>query len=307
MFSVLITTYNGSKYIINQIESIVNQSYPLDKIYIYDDCSTDNTVEKIEEWILRNNIPNIVISRNKENKGYARNFLEALFKIEDQYVFLSDQDDVWKNDKVEEYKNAINSITIKDIPLLVTSGYSVTNEKLTIIKDCHIFVKGMKLVKLKSFLKDCSYPGMTFCINKNLIKLAKDIYNPKYVAFHDYFLSLLAIGYGKMICLQKRCVLYRQHKNNQIGAAGIKEKSSAHWQKVLEQKKKESETAIFCLPKNTYIKKRYAFINKRIKWFHQKNIILISINIIRYLYFYDLKSYVADLYYCVFIKKEVTR
>ena len=103
MYSVIIATYNGSKFIIEQLNSIINQSKKIDKIYIYDDCSTDNTINLIQAWIQKNHIYNVIIKQNSKNKGYTQNFLDALNEVEGDYVFLCDQDDVWQQNKLEEY------------------------------------------------------------------------------------------------------------------------------------------------------------------------------------------------------------
>lgn len=299
MFSVLITTYNGSKYIIDQINSIVNQTKKVDFIYVYDDCSKDNTIDIINNWIKTNNVENVVVRKNVENKGYTRNFLEALFEIDDEYIFLCDQDDVWENNKVETYYDCIKKSNIEDACILYTSGYYVTDSDLKVKKVMHSKSDVSKYIDFYDFVSDCSYPGMTFCISRDLKELAKENYNIQYVKYHDYFLSMLALKYGKMICIERPLVLYRQHANNQLGVSGSKLKSNNHWKNVLTQKENELLIALYCFPDNNFLIEKNIFIKKRMYWFRKRKILSIILNIYLYKKFYNLKSFMADIYYCV--------
>lgn len=300
MFTVLIATYNGSQYIIKQLESIVNQTFSPDSIYIYDDCSTDNTVEVVSKWVKQKNLSNVFVKQNTANKGYTRNFLEALFEIEDEYIFLCDQDDVWDKKKIEEYKKIIDKNGANTSCLLLTSGYSVTNETMNVIRNEHCNSKSRETeVSLLLFLKHCSYPGMTFCINKNLKEKVKELYLEDEIAFHDYFISLIALKYGKMICINKSLVLYRQHGNNQLGVSGKKNRSRKHWEKILSQKQYENKISEYILPDSSYIKSKKRFSDKRIDFFNNKKTVSIIISFFMYLKYYNLKSFIADLYYSV--------
>ena len=76
--SVVISTYNGSKYILEQLDSIRNQTRRADEVMIIDDCSTDDTVEKINNFLKKYNLNNWKIVKNVENKGWKRNFMEGI-------------------------------------------------------------------------------------------------------------------------------------------------------------------------------------------------------------------------------------
>lgn len=99
--SVVMTTYNGEKYLKTQIESILNQVLLPDEIIICDDKSTDNTFKILKDY---QNIekPKFIISQNILNIGYIRNFEQALKKCTGEVVFLCDQDDFWHSDKIEK-------------------------------------------------------------------------------------------------------------------------------------------------------------------------------------------------------------
>ena len=96
--SVAMATYNGEAYIVQQIESILHQTHPVDEIIIVDDGSTDRTVDYIRQL----NCPLIRLWQNETNLGYIENFYKALTQTTGAYIFLADQDDIWEPDKVEQ-------------------------------------------------------------------------------------------------------------------------------------------------------------------------------------------------------------
>lgn len=101
--SVVMATYNGEKYIKEQLDSICNQTYQIDEIIICDDKSTDNTVELIENYTLSNGLQNLItLYKNDVNLGYADNFNRVIGLAEGEYIFFSDQDDIWVADKIQK-------------------------------------------------------------------------------------------------------------------------------------------------------------------------------------------------------------
>ena len=99
--SVVMSTYNGEEYIIEQLDSLRNQSRPADEVLIADDCSTDNTVDIVRNYIKKNNLTTWKLVVNKQNKGWRRNFMEAMWSTSGDLVFPCDQDDIWRLDKIE--------------------------------------------------------------------------------------------------------------------------------------------------------------------------------------------------------------
>lgn len=91
--SVAMTTYNGSKYIIKQLDSLKNQSRKIDELVICDDCSTDNTVELVNDYIKSNNLEGWNMYSNENNLGFINNFKQAIKKTTGDIIFLCDQDD----------------------------------------------------------------------------------------------------------------------------------------------------------------------------------------------------------------------
>lgn len=106
--SVAMATYNGEKFITKQLDSIMNQSVPVDEVIIRDDISTDNTAEVIRNYIKEHGyFDRIHFEVNDKNLGYASNFIGALKKTQGDYIFFCDQDDIWMPDRVENMTDVL--------------------------------------------------------------------------------------------------------------------------------------------------------------------------------------------------------
>ena len=123
---VLMTTYNGEKYLKEQIESILKQTYKNINLIISDDCSTDNTRDILKEY---QNVKNIKIYYQNKNLGYVANFEFLLKHVENDIYMLSDQDDVWIPTKIEETLRKLE----EDNADLVFTDLEVVNKNLELI------------------------------------------------------------------------------------------------------------------------------------------------------------------------------
>lgn len=119
--SVVLTTYNGDKYIIELLDSLRCQTRKPDEVIIRDDCSSDKTVELIRSYIENYNLEESwVLHTNKSNLGYKRNFIKCMKEAAGEIIFLCDQDDVWATEKVEimsgvfERKAYIDALVCKE-------------------------------------------------------------------------------------------------------------------------------------------------------------------------------------------------
>lgn len=99
--SVVMSTYNGEKYITEQLDSLRTQSQSADEVIIADDCSTDHTVEIVRRYINQHNLSDWQVIVNQHNKGWRRNFMEAMWSASGDLIFPCDQDDIWRNDKIK--------------------------------------------------------------------------------------------------------------------------------------------------------------------------------------------------------------
>lgn len=113
MVSVAMCTYNGAKYLPQQLESIANQTVPVQELVVCDDGSTDNTIEVIREFAKSSSFP-VFVHVSKENLGSTKNFEKCLMLCKGDIIFLCDQDDLWRSDKVEKQLNYLKENPDKD-------------------------------------------------------------------------------------------------------------------------------------------------------------------------------------------------
>ena len=184
--SVVISTYNGEKYIIEQLDSLRKQSRPADEVIIADDCSSDHTVDIVKQYINQNKLNSWQVIVNDHNKGWRRNFMETMWNATGDLIFPCDQDDIWRTDKIEIM---VRLMTANPQIMLLTSNY------------CELFENGKQRIdpwkndnKLKQVpLKDnyllVNSPGCTYCIRKELLTLSKKYLQPDYP--HDALLWLM--------------------------------------------------------------------------------------------------------------------
>lgn len=206
---VLMSTYNGEKYIKEQIESILKQEEVEVFLLIRDDGSSDKTIEKIEKLADKNK--NITFYKD-ENLGPARSFMELVNNSgEFSYYAFADQDDIWQPKKLI---SAINMLKEKkDKPALYMSALEIVDEKLNTIEIKK--VSGNYTFEgeiIKNFATGC-----TMCFNKKLRDIIKS-YTPNYIIMHDSWITRVcyAIG-GEVIIDENTYIKYRQHSNNVMG------------------------------------------------------------------------------------------
>lgn len=230
--SVVMTTYNGEKYIIEQLDSIKNQSRKADEVLIFDDCSTDNTVKKINEYIEKNDLKSWKLHINKSNLGWKKNFIQGIKNANNDLIFLSDQDDVWKNDKIEVMTDLL--IDNNDINILC-SNYEVLNETDKKIKtNSHLnSLNDGRLVKVEIDEKFhlVGRPGCTYCIRNSFAQKTVTLWNEDYA--HDKLFWMASIMTQTLYRVNKSLMFYRRHGNNASGKGHEYNRSiRAHYQEL---------------------------------------------------------------------------
>jgi rhamnosyltransferase len=219
---ILMATYNGSKYIQEQINSILSQSYKNFNLIIRDDNSTDNTMSIIKK-LQKNDIRIKIIEDNKGNLGVSKNF-EALLKYSNaDYLMFSDQDDIWLPNKVLLLLQKIIEINnVPDQPTLVYSESTVVNDKLEIIRH-NIYPSGGLDTDIKNLLfTNGGIQGSSMIFNRKLKELILPI--PDEIYMHDAYATLLALLFGKIGFVNQPLMYYRQHDSNVLGV-----KKSGAW------------------------------------------------------------------------------
>ena len=214
---ILLATYNGSKYLHEQLDSILSQSYGNINVIIRDDGSSDNTVMIIKEYEEKDNRVKL-LNDNLGNLGFVRNFEELMKNSTSEYLMFSDQDDIWYNNKVEtSYKRikAIEEKNGKSCPILVHTNSKIMNyetrTKSLFISDC------AKNSSFENSFFNFFVQGSTMLINGSLKREALPF--SKEVYLHDRYLHLIAEFIGIRSYIDVPTMDYRQHSNNEIGSS----------------------------------------------------------------------------------------
>jgi len=215
---ILMATYNGEKFISEQIESIINQTYENWRLLIRDDGSTDNTIDIIKKHV-KNDGRIKLIQDNKGNLGIVKNFEELINLSEANYIMFSDQDDVWIKNKVELLYNNIISMEKTfsvDKPILVHSDAYITDENLNIISNNFIGRRAYKK-GLNNLLFAACVQGASMIMNRKLKKIILPF--PNNIHLHDYYISLVCEMLGERKFISDPLMFYRQHDENVVGAS----------------------------------------------------------------------------------------
>jgi glycosyltransferase involved in cell wall biosynthesis len=210
MISVCIATYNGEKYIKEQLDSILIQLNQNDEIIISDDGSIDNTVSIINKYA----DPRISVYSNYNRKGVIGNFENALNHVKGDYIFLSDQDDIWLKDKVKICIDYLNTID------LILTDCKVVDSKLNVIHSSFFKLNNSKKGILNNLCHN-SYMGCCMAFRRKM--LIKLLPFPKDIPMHDLWIGFVCDLFYKSIFLSVPLILYRRHHQN---VSSTSEKSS---------------------------------------------------------------------------------
>lgn len=227
---ILMATYNGEKYLKEQIESILNQTYKNIRLIISDDASKDSTPQILEEY--RKKDSRIEIYLNKENRGVVKNIEFLLEKVEDEFYMLADQDDVWLPLKVEKSIETLK----KQNADLVFGDLEVVDEKLETLypsfgdfmllnRKINKYIDSYKV----NYLYNC-VTGCTVLSKKEFIEKILPIPAESKYLIHDHWIGIMVALNGKLAYMPEKYIKYRQHGNNQVGTNKI-----SHGFKKLEQ------------------------------------------------------------------------
>lgn len=207
MISVCIATYNGEKYILKQIMSVLEQLKINDEIIISDDYSSDKTIQIIE------NIqdPRIKIFKNLRSKGFVDNFENALTKATGDYIFLCDQDDIWLPNKVNTVLEKLKS---KD--LIIHDAIVVDANENEIIKS--YFSLFHKDESFWGNFRRTRFLGCCMAFKRNVLNQCLPF--PKGIVAHDYWIGMYSLLKFDVDFISTPLILYRRHGNNVSSSSG---------------------------------------------------------------------------------------
>lgn len=270
--SVALCTYNGEKFLERQLYSILNQTTKVTEIVICDDCSSDATLHILNNY--QTNYPNLFkIYSNESNLKSNKNFEKALGLTTGDFIFFSDQDDLWQPNKVEKTIEVFNSNkNIEGVfsnAALIDENDKIVSNSITLWDTVGFFEK--ELIKpidyLKFLLLNGNFvTGATLCIKKSVKEFCFPFETNEHNLYHDHWLALLLAEKNALACLNDTLISYRLHQQQQVGTGNIEERYT-----IQRTKEKELKMILgFYVPtKFNDLKLRTTFIYH--KYIHHKN------------------------------------
>jgi len=216
---VLLPTYNGARYLDEQLESLCNQTFPSFTILTYDDGSKDASIAIVDRYTERLSIKRIPNS-DCSNRGAVKSFELLMADSTADILLFCDQDDIWDATKIEEGVSALKkaATTFGDIPLAVFSDLSLFSDTDTSVSGLFLAANGFN----PAARADPYYltfrnaaPGCTMTINRTLVRAALPL--PSQAHMHDWWLMLIASLSGKIVFIDKPLLRYRIHAANTLG------------------------------------------------------------------------------------------
>ena len=214
LIAILMATFNGEKYIREQLDSLISQSCADWTLFVNDDGSSDSTLKILSEY---SRLDNRIVVLDLSKKGDAcSNFLSLLAEVDAQYYMFCDQDDIWHDDKIEVSLSAMRNdkpmIVHTDLRMVDAQGHCIAE---SFWKNSRIFPHA--ITEFRHYASTCVATGCTMLFNRS----AKDcvVFNPRHARMHDAWVTLCVAKQGGIVlALSRPTIDYRQHDSNSIGA-----------------------------------------------------------------------------------------
>lgn len=222
---VLLSTFNGERFLGAFLESLSHQTFKDWTLVVRDDGSKDNTLDIVKKFSqslhLRERI--LIQQDNLGTLGPCRSFLTLLQRVDGDYFFFADQDDVWLPSKIEKLLNKMIEIENqygKDMPILLHSDAVVVDQNMREIAPSLWQYERLNPEKksLNYLLVQNNITGCCMVVNRALRVLVREI--PFKAAMHDWWLGLIASAFGRIEYYPEQLILYRQHPWQNTGARG---------------------------------------------------------------------------------------
>ena len=207
---IILCTKDGRKYLQDQIESLLSQTYPYICIHVFDDGSRDGTRELLRHYAAK--YPFFHYAQNPTPLGVVKNFERAIASVEGSLYALCDQDDLWHPRKIERQVEAIGG---EKGPAMVHSDLEMIDERGRVVEPSFFKAKGYAFVDQKAvdiLISRSGVMGNTILFNKALKRLILPFFSP--VPMHDYYIGVINELFGRRITIREPLVGYRIHRQN---------------------------------------------------------------------------------------------
>ncbi|WP_184543773.1 glycosyltransferase family 2 protein [Mucilaginibacter sp. FT3.2] len=200
LVSIALCSYNGEKYVAEQLESIITQTYENLEIIVLDDCSTDSTPEIVRAYQARD--PRVSLYRNEHNLGFNKNFERAVSLATGRFIAISDQDDVWEPNKIQVLID-----NIKDAWLIFSNSQYMeadgTRTERKLLKDFSLTGRNFKMLLLNNFVT-----GHTSMFTRELLDHALPFPD---AGFYDWWMGFVALYHNRLAYVDRVLTRYRAH------------------------------------------------------------------------------------------------
>lgn len=208
--TVVLSTYNGEKYIKEQLESLFVQSRQIDEVIISDDCSQDTTVDIIKNYISENKLFSWKLYQNEKNKGWKKNFKDLILMAKNDVIFPCDQDDIWEKYKIEKMMRILEDN--KEICFLASDFEPLYEKGARAVSHGNEGNYFLEQIPFDHNFGRIARPGCTMAFRKEFVDKIRNIWEDWYP--HDSFLWTEAVLYKTGFIVHEKLIKYRRHESN---------------------------------------------------------------------------------------------
>jgi len=296
---IILASYNGEKFISQQIDSIIGQDFCDWLLLVSDDGSTDSTLSILQNYESKDKRIKII---NTERQGSSlMNFRKGLDFSTSSFIMFADQDDIWPSNRISSMYYQINNLQNNfgsDVPILIYSDLKMINENNNIIANSYYKVNKYNPYNnydIKYAIWKCTAAGCASIFNKSLLIKSKPI--PIDISMHDHWMLLVALCFGRVHYLDEQTILYRQHDNNVVGG---KQKNAlfkiVNIRRYMNTIKKSANYSIL----------HFTYIGEKTNWIFFKNLnlntFLGKLTFLRIFYInYFFDNIIFSLLFCFYI------
>lgn len=305
--SVVISTYNGERYLIKQLESIRDQTRPVDEVLIADDCSTDRTPEIAKKFIQDNQLDGWRVEVNEHNKGWRRNFMEAMWRSNGDLVFPCDQDDIWRKDKVEkmarimENNSHINVLASNWRKFYPNGKTEIGPEK----NDGRV-----QQIELYNNYMLVRYPGCAYCVRRQVIDWSKCYWEEGYP--HDALLYRLGLFSHSLYEIHDDLFSWRMHDDSAFALEAKDLKTIGEKKKWIATAKQMNDAMIRFVEDHNFANANESLnlLHHYTKWlqirgdFYERRNFFTGLRLMAYWKYYPRKRQYLGDWYLIFIKRK---
>lgn len=213
LVSIAMATYCGEKFLREQLDSILGQSFCNFELVVCDDCSSDSTVQILNEYAKKDT--RIKLFVNEENLGFKKNFEKSISLCSGEYIALSDQDDIWRKNHIEKLLEIIGGHDIAcGNPEFIDSAGKNMGYSLRDSKNLEVIPDGDNLL-YRILLNSNPFQGASMLIRRAFLASALPI--PEEVLYHDTWFSTCSVFLNGIVYTQDIVTLQRLHGNNASG------------------------------------------------------------------------------------------